>query len=43
MAEKKREPVTEKRTVIYEVLRVLAIIVFHTLIAPIRIMISGLL
>ena len=35
MAEKKPEPVTEKRTVIYEVVRVLAIIVFHTIL-PVR-------
>ena len=35
MAEKKLEPVSEKRTVIYEVVRVLAQIVFHT-IMPVR-------
>ena len=31
MAEKKLEPVTEKRGILYEITRVLAIIVFHTL------------
>ena len=35
MADKKLEPVTEKRTVIYEAARVLAIILFHTFL-PIR-------
>lgn len=35
MAEKKLEPVTEKRTITYEVLRVLANIIFHT-IMPVR-------
>ena len=31
MAEKKLEPVTEKRGILYEITRVLAHIVFHTL------------
>ncbi len=35
MAEKKLEPVTEKRTITYEVVRVLANIIFHT-IMPVR-------
>ena len=35
MAEKKLEPVTEKRGIIYEIARVLAHIVFHTLM-PVR-------
>ena len=35
MAEKKLEPVTEKRTVIYEVARILAFFVFHTFL-PVR-------
>ena len=35
MAEKKLEPVTEKRGIIYEIARVLANIVFHTLM-PVR-------
>lgn len=35
MAEKKPEPVTEKRTLIYEIVRFLAIILFHTFL-PVR-------
>ncbi len=35
MAEKKPEPVTEKRSILYEVLRVVVIILFHT-IMPVR-------
>ena len=35
MAEKKLEPVTEKKGILYEVLRLLAMIVFHT-VMPVR-------